>query len=266
MDWLSALILGIVEGLTEFLPISSTGHLILVGDWLNFSEDKSKLFMVMIQGAAILAVIWEYRQRLWHTTKTIKTSFVARKFFISLLIAFIPLAVLGLMFKKGIEAYLFNPFSVGIALLVGGVIIWVAERKFFIRHHPTTTEAEKITWTQAIGIGFFQSLALIPGTSRSAATLLGGMSLGMSRPAATEFSFFLAIPTLLAATIYQGYKAFGSFSHQDWGYLLLGSIAAFISALLAVRGFIRWVSKHDLVVFAWYRIVLGGILIGYHFF
>jgi undecaprenyl-diphosphatase len=205
--------------------------------------------------------MWEYRVRLTKATLALKTSTDARRFFLCLLIAFIPLAILGLLLKKQIEFYLFSPFSVGVALLVGGIIIWFSEVKLFKHHQPKTLVAERLSIKQAIGIGFFQSLALIPGTSRSAATLLGGMWLGMSRQAATEFSFFLAIPTLLAATVYQGYKAIGTFSSNQWGYLLIGCVAAFISALFAVRGFIRWVSRHNLLAFAWYRIVVGLLFI-----
>lgn len=265
LDWLQALILGLVEGLTEFLPISSTGHLILVGDWLKVSPESADLFYVMIQGAAILAVMWEYRTRLWRTANQIGQSSDARRFVLGIALAFLPLACLGLIFKKQIEHYLFSPLSVGIVLLIGGVLMWVLERFYFKSHSPTTSTPENISLKQAVGIGFIQSLALIPGTSRSAATLLGGMWLGLSRAAAAEFSFFLAIPTLLAATFYQGYKAFGQFSHNDWGYLLIGCVAAFISALIAVRSFVRWISHHDLIGFAWYRIIFGLILIGFYY-
>ena len=263
LDWLSVIILGIVEGVTEFLPISSTGHLILTGHWLNIDENRANLFYIMIQGAAILAVIWEYRSRLLTTACQLRSSSKSRHFVFAVAIAFVPLAILGLLFKKSIEHYLFNPMTVGVVLLVGGVVMWVAEKKLFKHHHPVKIEAEDVSLKQALIIGFCQSLALIPGTSRSAATLLGGMFLGLSRKAAAEFSFFLAIPTLLMATFYQAYKALNQFSSHDWGVFLVGGIVAFVSALLSIRGFIRWLSNHSLELFAYYRIIVGAIIILY---
>jgi undecaprenyl-diphosphatase len=251
---LNALILGIVEGLTEFLPISSTGHLILVGDLLHFNNEKGKLFEIVIQSGAILAVCWEYRGKIFSVIKGLPTEAVARRFVINLAIAFMPLAVLGLIFGKAIKAHLFNPVSVATAFIVGAfVIIWAERRQHSIR----IREVDDLTWSDALKLGLAQALALIPGTSRSGATIIGGLFFGLSRKAAAEFSFFLAIPTLFAATAYELYKARSLLSLSDLDMFAVGFIAAFISAFLAVRGLLRYIVRHDFTIFAWYRIVFG---------
>ena len=256
---LKTIILGIVEGLTEFLPISSTGHLILVGDLLSFNDDKGKLFEIVIQVGAILAVCWEYRAKIASVIIGLPSQKHAQKFAFNLIIAFIPLASLGLLFGKYIKAVLFKPIPVALAFIVGAlVIIWAEKREHKIRIH----EVEDLSPLDALKLGVAQAFALIPGTSRSGATIIGGLLFGLSRKAATEFSFFLAIPTLIVASIYDLYK------HRDLldiatdaPYFAAGLIAAFISALLAIKGLLRYISHHDFIIFAWYRIAFGLIVI-----
>lgn len=255
---LHALILGIVEGLTEFLPVSSTGHLILVGQLLNFNDDKGKVFEIAIQFAAILAVVWEYRARLGHALVNVTTEPASQRLAINLIVAFLPAAALGFLFIKQIKYYLFNPIVVASALIIGGVLILWAERR---KHVIRAETVDDMTWRDALKVGFAQALAMIPGTSRSGATIIGGLFFGLSRKTATEFSFFLAIPTMFAATFYDVFKNRHLFSVDDIGLFAVGSAASFISALLAVRGLIRFVSRHDFTVFAWYRIVFGLLVL-----
>lgn len=255
---LHALILGIVEGLTEFLPVSSTGHLILVGQLLNFNDDKGKVFEIAIQFAAILAVVWEYRARLGHALVNVTTEPASQRLAINLIVAFLPAAVLGFLFIKQIKYYLFNPIVVASALIIGGVLILWAERR---KHVIRAETVDDMTWRDALKVGFAQALAMIPGTSRSGATIIGGLFFGLSRKTATEFSFFLAIPTMFAATFYDVFKNRHLFSADDIGLFAVGGAASFISALLAVRGLIRFVSRHDFTVFAWYRIVFGVLVL-----
>jgi undecaprenyl-diphosphatase len=253
-----ALILGVVEGLTEFLPISSTGHLILVGDLLDFNDDKGKLFEIVIQSGAILAVCWEYRARLWTVARGLGHDAGARRFVANLIVAFMPAAVLGLLFAKAIKTHLFHPVPVALAFIVGGVLILWAERR---QHTIRIQEVDEMDWRDALKIGLAQSLALIPGTSRSGATIIGGLFFGLSRRAATEFSFFLAIPTLIAATLYDLYKHRDLLQADDLGMFAVGFVASFVSAFLAVKGLLRFISKHDFSVFAWYRIVFGVVVL-----
>ena len=255
---LHALILGIVEGLTEFLPVSSTGHLILVGQLLNFNDEKGKVFEIAIQFAAILAVVWEYRARLGHALVSVTTEPASQRLAINLIVAFLPAAVLGFLFIKQIKHYLFNPVVVASALIIGGVLILWAERR---KHVIRAESVDDMTWRDALKVGFAQALAMIPGTSRSGATIIGGLFFGLSRKTATEFSFFLAIPTMFAATFYDVFKNWQLFSTDDIGLFAVGSAASFISALLAVRGLIRFISRHDFTVFAWYRIVFGVLVL-----
>lgn len=256
---LKAFILGIVEGLTEFLPVSSTGHLILVGDLLNFNDDKGKVFEIVIQVGAILAVCWEYRAKIAAVVVGLPSQRSAQKFALNLVIAFMPLAGLGLLFGDFITKELFKPIPVALAFIVGAfVIIWAEKREHKIRVY----DVDDLTALDALKLGFAQAFALIPGTSRSGATIIGGLLFGLSRKAATEFSFFLAIPTLVVASLYKLYK------HRelldlatDAPYFAAGLIAAFISALLAIKGLLRYISHHDFIVFAWYRIAFGLIVI-----
>ncbi|MEI6543424.1 MAG: undecaprenyl-diphosphate phosphatase [Methylococcales bacterium] len=252
------LILGLVEGLTEFLPVSSTGHLILVGQLLGFNDDKGKVFEIAIQFAAILAVVWEYRSKLTHTLVSITSEPLSQRLAVNLVIAFMPAAILGFLFLKQIKSYLFNPFVVASAFIIGGFLILWAERR---QHEVHAETVDDLTWRDALKVGFAQALAMIPGTSRSGATIIGGLFFGLSRRAATEFSFFLAIPTMFAATFYDVYKNRDLFSVDDLALFAVGGTVSFISAFIAVRGLIRFISRHDFTVFAWYRIAFGIIVL-----
>jgi len=252
------IILGIVEGLTEFLPVSSTGHLILVGQLLGFNDDKGKVFEIAIQFAAILAVVWEYRARLAHTLTSITSEPASSRLAINLIVAFLPAAVLGFLFLKQIKAYLFNPIVVASAFIIGGFLILWAERRQHVIHAESI---DNMSWRDALKVGFAQALAMIPGTSRSGATIIGGLFFGLSRRAATEFSFFLAIPTMFAATFYDVYKNRDLFSMDDIALFAVGGTVSFISAFIAVRGLIRFISRHDFTIFAWYRIAFGILVL-----
>jgi undecaprenyl-diphosphatase len=258
---IKTIILGIVEGLTEFLPISSTGHLILTGDLLSFNDEKGKLFEVVIQVGAILAVCWEYRAKIASVLKgLLKAEKSAQRFTLNLIVAFMPLAILGLLFGKHIKAVLFKPVPVALAFIIGAfIIIWAEKRE----HKVRVFEIDDLSLLDALKLGIAQAFALIPGTSRSGATIIGGLFFGLSRKAATEFSFFLAIPTLFIASVYDLYK------HReilDWAadapYFAIGMIAAFFSAMLAIKALLRYISHHDFIVFAWYRIVFGLVVLG----
>jgi len=254
-----ALILGVVEGLTEFLPISSTGHLILVGELLNFNDERGKLFEIVIQSGAILAVVWEYRRRLTDAVTHAFSDAKALHFLINVAIAFVPLAVLGLVFGKQIKAHLFNAPTVATTFILGGfVILWAENRQ---KTSVRVETVEQMTYLDALKLGIAQAFALIPGTSRSGSTIIGGMLFGLSRKAATEFSFFLAIPTLILASLYQLYKERALLSADDIGMWAVGFIAAFISAFLCVRWLLRYIMSHDFKVFAWYRIAFGLVIL-----
>jgi undecaprenyl-diphosphatase len=255
---LKALVLGIVEGLTEFLPISSTGHLIIAGQLLGFNDAKAKVFDIAIQLAAILAVVWVYRERLGHVVASLKSEPASRKFAFNLIVAFMPSAVLGLMFVKQIKAYLFNPMVVATAFIAGGLLILWAERR---QHTVTVATVDDMGWRDALKVGFAQAVAMIPGTSRSGATIIGGLFFGLSRKAATEFSFFLAIPTMFAATLYDVYKHWELFDAGDLPLFAVGAAASFVSAFLCVRWLLRFISSHDFTPFAWYRIAFGVIVL-----
>jgi undecaprenyl-diphosphatase len=256
---LKAAILGVVEGLTEFLPISSTGHLIVVGSLLDFNDDRGKLFEIVIQSAAILAVMWEYRAKINSVLGGLQRGeAAAQRFIINVMIAFLPLALIGLVFGKHIKAALFNPITVAVTSIVGALfILWAEKRKHII----TVDTVDDLSWRDALKVGFAQALALIPGTSRSGATIIGGLFFGLSRKAATEFTFFLAMPTLIAATLYEMYKERALLSVDDLGMWTAGFIASFISAFLCVRWLLRYISSHDFTVFAWYRIAFGLIVL-----
>jgi undecaprenyl-diphosphatase len=253
-----ALILGIVEGLTEFLPISSTGHLILVGDLLDFNGDKARTFQIAIQCGAILAVVWEYRKRFAAVAAGIPHDPVARRFISNLAIAFVPLAALGLAFGDAIKAALFKPVPVAVAFVAGAFVILWAERR---RHSVRVHSVDEMRWSDALKVGLAQAFALIPGTSRAGATIIGGLLFGLSRTAATEFSFFLAVPVLFVASAYELVKHRALLSADDLGMFGAGFAAAFASAFLCVRWLLRYISRHDFTVFAWYRIVFGAIVL-----
>ena len=257
-----ALVLGVVEGLTEFLPISSTGHLIVAGSLLGYTGDEAKMFEIVIQAGAILAVCWEFRRRLMEVAVNLGREPRARRFVANLVIAFVPAAILGLLFEHAIKARLFAPVPVACAFIAGALVIFWVERRDARRAAPPRMDSvDAIRWHDALKIGFAQAFALIPGTSRSGATIIGGMLFGLSREAATRFSFFLAIPTLLAACAYDFLKNRALFSTQDLQGLSIGFVAAFISAFLCVRWLIRYVSRHDFVPFAWYRIAFGLLIL-----
>jgi undecaprenyl-diphosphatase len=260
---IKALILGVVEGLTEFLPVSSTGHLIVVGSLLDWNDEKGKLFEIVIQFAAILAVCWQYRQRLWKVLATLPSDAKSQRFTLNLVLAFLPAAVIGVIFINTIKKYLFAPVPVATAFIVGGILIlWIESRKRTAR----IDNVDAVKTADAIWIGFAQVLSMIPGTSRSGATIMGGLLRGLSRPAATEFSFFLAIPTIFGATVLELFKARHSLQFDDLAVIGVGSVASFVSAAFAVRALIRYVSGHNFKVFAWYRIAFGFVIIGTWYF
>lgn len=253
-----ALLLGIIEGLTEFLPVSSTGHLIIFGDLLGYNDEASKVFKIVIQLAAILAVCWDYRERLVHVATGVVSDPAAQRFVGLLIVGFLPAAVLGVMFHSKIKALLFNPLTVATALIVGGfVILWLEKRNY----HPRINAVDEMRWPDALKVGFAQALAMIPGTSRSGATIMGGLVFGLSRKTAAEFSFFLAIPTMFAATAYDLYKARDMLHAGDLPVFAVGFVASFVAAMWAVKTFIRFVSNHTFIVFAWYRIIFGLIVL-----
>jgi len=259
---LKAALLGVVEGLTEFLPVSSTGHLILTGQLVGFVGDKAKLFEIVIQGAAILAVVWEYRQRFAGVLTGLGRQRLANRFALNLTIAFMPLAILGLLFNKAIKAHLFNAYTVAFAFIVGGVIILLVERKPDAqRKPPRVREVDEMRPLDALKLGVAQAFGLFPGMSRSGSTIIGGMLFGLSRKAATEFSFFLAVPTLVAATLYSLYKERHLVVAADAGLWIVGAVTAFVSAFVCVRWLIRFVATHDFKPFAWYRIVFGLVVL-----
>jgi undecaprenyl-diphosphatase len=260
---ITAAILGLVEGLTEFLPVSSTGHLIVAASLLDYTGDRAKLFEIVIQAGAILAVCWEFRRKLIGVTTGLFSDRSAQRFVMNLAIAFLPAAIIGLTFNRAIKAHLFAPVPVASAFIVGAFVILWAERRH--RRNPATVKIEsidQIRWSDALKIGIAQSFALIPGTSRSGATIIGGMLFGLSRPAATEFSFFLAIPTLFAATGYELVKNRELLVADNLAMIGVGFVVAFVSALVVVRWLLRYVAHHDFVPFAWYRIVFGLVILG----
>lgn len=255
---LKAVLMGIVEGLTEFLPISSTGHLIVAGDLLGFVGEKADVFEIVIQTGAIFAVILIYWEKIRSTVVALPSQPQAQKFVLNVLIAFLPAVVLGLLFGKVIKAHLFNATSVAVALVVGGlVILWAEALQKKSQPSGLIQEVEDMSWRDALKVGLVQCLALVPGTSRSGATIIGGMFLGLSRQAATNFSFYLAIPTLIGAGVYQLYKERALLAWSDAPLFVVGLLVSFVSAWVCVRWLLRFVATHSFVGFAWYRIVFG---------
>ena len=259
---IKAAIMGIVEGLTEFLPISSTGHLILAGSLLGFDDDKAKVFDIAIQTGAIFAVILVYWQKIKDTLVALPTEKQAQRFALNVFIAFVPAVVLGLLFGKAIKAHLFTPVVVASTFIIGGfIILWAEKRQ---ANNPATARVHSVdalTPMDAIKVGLVQCLAMIPGTSRSGATIIGGMLMGLSRQAATEFSFFLAIPTLIGAGAYSLYKERALLSVADIPLFAVGLVFSFVSAWLCIRWLLRYIATHSFVVFAWYRIAFGLIVL-----
>ena len=256
--WIKALLLGLVEGATEFIPVSSTGHLIVAGEWLGYTGARANVFTVFIQLGAILAVMWRYRAMLWRTVRTAMDDPRAAQLLRNLAIAFMPAAAIGFLLDDWIDAYLFRTVTVAIALILGGLAILLIERV----HRPVTVPTVNvIPPRKALGIGLAQILALFPGVSRTGATNLGGYSLGLSRQAATEFSFLLAIPIMIAATLYKLFKARLLLGAEDIPVFAIGFATAFVSALIVIRVFLRFVARHSFAAFAWYRIAFGVVLL-----
>lgn len=253
-----ALLLGIVEGLTEFLPISSTGHQIIVADLIGFGGERFEAFNIIIQLGAILAVVWEYRRKVFDIVVGLPRQRSAQRFTLNLLVAFLPAVVLGVAFADLIHHYLFNPITVATALVIGGVIMLWAERR---QHTIEVDTVDEMTWKHALKVGCAQCLALVPGTSRSGATIIGGLVFGLSRKAATEFSFFLAMPTMVGAAVYSGYKYRHLFQPADLPVFALGFVVSFIFAMLAVRALLKFIASHSYAVFAWYRIGFGLLIL-----
>ena len=261
MDFLllvKAAIMGIVEGLTEFLPVSSTGHLILAGSLLGFTDDKSKVFEIAIQSGAIFAVVLVYWQRLRETMAGLGNDRKAQRFAVNVAVAFVPAVVLGLLFGKAIKAHLFTPVVVATTFIVGGFVILWAERRTTVARIDSVDDMQPL---DALKVGLVQCLALVPGTSRSGATIIGGMLLGLSRKAATEFSFFLSIPTLIGAGLYSLWKERALLSAADIPLFTVGLVFSFLAAWLCVRWLLRYVSTHTFVPFAWYRIAFGLVVL-----
>lgn len=257
-----AFFLGIIEGLTEFLPISSTGHLILIGNWIDFDSGSSKVFEVVIQLGAILAVMWIYRGKIGRLiTGVLARDPAALRFTGQVLLAFLPAAVIGALLIGYIKAMLFRPGVVAATLVIGGLIIlWVERRPKAASVENDGPHVERMSWKQAFVVGLSQCVAMIPGTSRSGATIVGGMLSGLNRQTATEFSFFLAMPTMLGAAVYDGWRHRDMLGSHDMLAIGVGFIAAFASAMLVVRALVRFVASHSLNVFAWYRIALGLLI------
>ncbi len=266
-ELVKALVMGVVEGLTEFLPISSTGHLILTGWLIGFDDDRAKVFDIAIQTGAVLAIVWLYRERFMAAFGLVKSQPSARRLIPNLIIAFCPAAVLGLAFGSAIKAHLFSPAPVATAFIVGGLIIlWVERRQAHRQSQPTSVirvqSVDQMTHVDALKIGLAQAFALIPGTSRSGATIIGGMLFGFSRQAATEFSFFLAVPTLMAAGAYSLLKHRDLLAVADLPLFAVGMVSAFLSAMVVIRWLIRFVATHNFNGFALYRIVFGLVVLG----
>jgi len=265
MDWIllcKALVLGVVEGLTEFLPVSSTGHLIVAGSLLNFSDAQAKTFDVVIQFGAILAICWEYRRKIGAVVTGLPANAGARRFATNVVIATIPAIVLALLFEKAIKSVLFSPVPVSVALIVGGIVIlWAESRQRERAVTPRVQSVDDLSYTDAFKVGLAQCFALIPGTSRSGATIIGGMLFGLERRVATEFSFFLAIPIIFGATLYEMAKYWRTLTVNDFGLFAVGLVAAFISAFVCVRWLLRYVASHDFTAFAWYRIGFGLLIL-----
>jgi undecaprenyl-diphosphatase len=259
---IKAAIMGIVEGLTEFLPVSSTGHLILAGALLGFDDEKAKVFDIAIQTGAISAVILVYWQKIRDTLVALPTDKQAQQFALNVLIAFIPAVVLGLLFGKAIKSHLFTPVVVATTFIIGGfIILWAEKRQQTNASAVRVNSVDEMTAMDALKVGLVQCLALVPGTSRSGATIIGGMLLGLSRKAAMDFSFFLAMPTLIGAGVYSLYKERAVLSVADIPMFSVGLLFSFISAWICVRWLLRYISSHSFVPFAYYRIAFGVVVL-----
>lgn len=257
-EQIEALFLGLVEGLTEFLPVSSTGHLILAGDLLDFNGPPGRVFEIVIQLGAILAVCWAFRHRLWSVATGVRRDPGARRVAAAIVYAFLPAMILGVLFHTAIKTYLFNPWTVAGALIAGGIAILIVERR---APPATVTDMSGISSRRALGVGLCQAIAMFPGISRSGATIMGGLFLGFDRKTATEFSFFLAIPTMLGAAAFDIYKNRASLTFDGSALIAIGFLAAFIAAFFTVKLAIAFISRHGFAPFAWYRIALGTAML-----
>jgi undecaprenyl-diphosphatase len=256
--FIKAVVLGLVEGATEFIPVSSTGHLIVASEWLGQVDERAKTFDIFIQLGAILAIVWLYRVRLTHAVVAARHDPASRRFLLNLAIAFLPAAAVGFLIHGWIKEHLFNVPVVAAALVVGGIAILLIERWSPRTRFEEITDVPPAT---ALGIGLAQVLSLVPGTSRSGATIMGAYALGLSRKAATEFSFFLAVPVMFAATLYDLLKSAGALTSADFPFFATGFVVSFLSALVVVKAFLSYVSHHSFAAFAWYRIVFGAVLL-----
>lgn len=259
---LKAFLLGIVEGLTEFLPVSSTGHLILAGDLLHYDAPDAQTFFIAIQAGAILAVCWHYRERIASILKNLFSSPKEQHLAFNVIVAFLPAALIGAAFASAIKTHLFNSLTVAGALVVGGILIlWIEGRQIKKGREPRVQTMDDMSWKDAFGVGLLQCLAMIPGTSRSGATIIGGLVLGLSRTAATEFSFFLSIPTIFGATVFDLWESRDVLAAASLTNLSVGFVMSFLSAVVVVRWLLRFVSHNDFRVFGWYRIVFGLVIL-----
>jgi undecaprenyl-diphosphatase len=258
--YFSSFILGLIEGATEFLPVSSTGHLIIAAELLKFNQTSANVFEIFIQLGSILAIVVEYRKTLFKVASNALHDKTSQNFVLRLFIAFLPAAVLGLLFHKAIKAYLFSPLYVSLALILGGIVMMAIEKRPLKINTKTTND---ISMMQGFKIGCAQCLSLIPGVSRAAATIMGGMLTGLNRKTATEFSFYLAIPVIAAASLFDLIKNFQDLTMQDLPIFAIGFVTAFLSAYAVIKLFIRFVATHTFIVFAWYRIILGILVFIY---
>lgn len=254
----AAAIQGVVEGVTEFLPVSSTGHLIVTGDWLGLTDERSKTFDIFIQFGAILAIVWIYLERFMTVARGLATEPASRRFVTNLLVAFLPAAIVGVLLHRWIKEHLFTPPVVALGFIVGGILILLIERW---RPAIRVTDAADLPVGTALGVGIAQLLALIPGVSRSGATIMGGYALGLSRTAATEFSFFLAVPVITAAAGFDLVRSLDVLSAADLPFFAVGLVVSFVTAFIVVKAFLRYVAHHSFTVFAWYRIAFGLLLL-----
>lgn len=263
LDFFKAIILGVVEGLTEFLPVSSTAHLLLTSQIIDFTSIQNNLFEIVIQFGAILAICVIYRKKIFEVIFSLNKK-SSQKFSLNLFLAFLPSAVLGLIFHDFIKKVLFSNLVIALALIIGGIVMIIIDRNNSESQLPkekSESEIDNISLKQALLIGFFQSIAMIPGTSRSGATIIGGLLVGLKRKTATEFSFFLAIPTIFSATIYDLYQNSSDLNFENIQLILVGTIASFLSALLVIKWFIAFISKNSFVSFGIYRIIIGAIIL-----
>ncbi|MCE2687558.1 MAG: undecaprenyl-diphosphate phosphatase [Rickettsiales bacterium] len=259
-NFFKALIMGLIEGITEFIPVSSTAHLLIASYIINFNSIKNQLFEIVIQFGAILAIAIVYRHKIFDIIKDIHKNSHNQKFVINIIIAFVPAILLGLFLHKFIKAYLFSPLIIGYAMLIGGFIILIVE-KLYQKNISKHKELQEINIKSSLSIGLFQCLAMIPGVSRSGATIIGAMLLGVSRAKATEFSFFLAIPTIFSASIFDLYKNYQDLTLENIELIVFGSVIAFLSSLIVIKWLISFVAKNNFIIFAIYRIIIGGLII-----